>query len=203
MCSFSRLLQNEYAPGIPDEGRDYLERIATSAERLDRLIQDVLSYSRISRAELPLESVDPEKLAHETLRSYSHLQQSGATIFVQAGMPRVAANGAALTQCLANLLSNAIKFVPPGVQPEVRVSAEERDGWVRLLVQDNGIGISPEGQGRIFQMFQRLNPSTEFEGTGIGLTIVRKAVERMGGRVGVESEPGQGSRFWLELRRAD
>jgi signal transduction histidine kinase len=108
-----------------------------------------------------------------------------------------------LTQCVSNLLGNAIKFVAPGVQPRVRIWAEPRDTHVRINFQDNGVGVAPEDETRIFRMFERIHPAAEYEGTGIGLTIVRKAVERMGGRVNFESKPGQGTTFWLELRKSD
>lgn len=203
MTSFSRLLREDFSERLPDHGKDYARRISVSAERLDRLIQDVLNYSKISRAELPLESVDVDTLAREIIDSYPYWQDAGATILVQSPMPRVIGNTAALTQCLSNLLSNAVKFVKPGVSPHICVWSEDHGDWVRLWFEDNGIGISEEGRKRIFQMFQRLNASNEFEGTGIGLTIVRKAVEKMGGRVGVESVEGYGSRFWIELKRSD
>jgi signal transduction histidine kinase len=117
-------------------------------------------------------------------------------------MPAVVGNTAALTQCISNLLSNAVKFVSPGTKPEVHIRARAQAGKVRFSVEDNGIGINEEGRQRIFRMFQRLNLATEFEGTGIGLTIVRKAVERMSGQVGVDSTPGVGSTFWIELKEA-
>ncbi len=107
-------------------------------------------------------------------------------------------NEASLTQCITNLLDNAIKYVARGVRPQIRVSSEPRAGGVRLWFQDNGIGIDAAGQRRLFQMFQRVH-GNEYEGSGIGLAIVRKAVERMHGSAGVESEPGRGSRFWLQL----
>jgi len=107
---------------------------------------------------------------------------------------------ALLTQCFANLLGNAVKFVADGVKPQVRVWAEPCNEFIRVWIEDNGIGIPLHAQPRLFRMFQRL--TANYEGTGIGLAIVRKVVERMGGRVGAESAPGKGSRFWVELRRA-
>jgi signal transduction histidine kinase len=127
------------------------------------------------------------------------LRESGATVSVETPMPTVRGNTAALTQCISNLLSNAIKFVAPGTKPVVRIRAIQRGASVRYTVEDNGIGIDEEGRTRIFRLFQRLNLATEFDGTGIGLTIVRKAVERMNGAVGVDSTPGVGSVFWIEL----
>jgi signal transduction histidine kinase len=123
-------------------------------------------------------------------------------------------NEAALTQCFSNLLGNALKFVAPGTRPQVRVWAERVGGpkaetqdsqpaipsTVRLSFADNGIGIPKDAHERIFKMFQRLDKS--YDGTGVGLTVVRKAVEKMGGKVGLESEPGRGSRFWIELKTA-
>jgi signal transduction histidine kinase len=119
-------------------------------------------------------------------------------------LPPVHAERAGLVQAIANLISNARKFVQPGREPRVRISATEcGPDRVRLVVQDNGIGIAAEHQERIFRVFERLHGADDFPGTGIGLAIVRRAVERVGGTVGVDSEPGQGSSFWIELKRAD
>ena len=112
-------------------------------------------------------------------------------------------HGASLTQCISNLLENAVKFVAPGVKPQLRVYAEPVDHKMRLWFEDNGIGIDKAGQTKLFEMFQRVHGNHQYEGTGIGLAIVRKAVDRMNGEVGVESEVGKGSRFWLQLRKAD
>ena len=113
----------------------------------------------------------------------------------------ITANINHLTMVFRNLLDNALKFVQPGGTPRVVFRAEERGDRVRLWVEDNGIGIAPEHQNRIFNLFERLH-GKEFPGTGIGLSIVRKAIERMGGGVGLESTPGQGTRFWIELGKS-
>jgi signal transduction histidine kinase len=102
-----------------------------------------------------------------------------------------------LTQCFSNLLGNAVKFRKPGQTPEIRIWAEQRDRWARIWVEDNGIGISKSMLPRVFDMFSRGHRT--HEGTGIGLALVRKVMDRMGGKTGVESEEGKGSRFWLEL----
>ncbi|MBU1747552.1 MAG: hypothetical protein KKA73_07680, partial [Chloroflexi bacterium] len=145
------------------------------------------------------------------------IREQQAQITVQEPLPLVLGHHTTLTQVVANLLANAIKFVAPGVQPQVRVWAEavervveravervsgEADEWVRLWVEDNGIGIAPEYHEHIFGLMKRLHGAETYPGTGVGLAIVRKGVAHMGGRVGVESEPGQGSRFWIELRKA-
>ena len=113
--------------------------------------------------------------------------------------PLVSVNANQILQVLTNLISNGIKFVAPGVEPRMRIRAEHRDKYVRIWFEDNGIGIDPQYHDRIFGVFQRLHTGSEYAGTGIGLAIVKKAIERMGGRVGVESVPGKGSRFWIEL----
>jgi signal transduction histidine kinase len=112
-------------------------------------------------------------------------------------------NSALLTQVFSNLLGNALKFVPPERDPQVNIRAEKFDGRVRVWVEDNGIGIEAGQQEKIFGLFQRLHRPDRFAGTGVGLAIVRKAIQRMGGSVGVESEPGAGCRFWIELPAAN
>ncbi len=212
MQGFGRILVEEYSAALDADGKEYLRRIISSAERLDRLIQDVLNYSKIVRGAIPMEPVQIESLLREVIDSYPNLQRSGARIEMKGPFPPVIANPASLTQVISNLLGNAVKFVDRGVKPEIRVRAEEEqrtasssgaDRWVKLWFEDNGIGIDKDSQARIFDMFQRLNRPELYEGTGMGLAIVRKAVERMGGKVGVESEPGKGSRFWVKLKRAD
>jgi signal transduction histidine kinase len=107
-----------------------------------------------------------------------------------------------LAQCVSNLLSNGAKFVAPGTTPRIEVSAETSpDDSIRVWFKDNGIGIAPEDQHRIFRLFERIHPVAEYEGTGIGLTIVRKAIERMGAQVGCESALGKGSSFWIQLKK--
>jgi signal transduction histidine kinase len=121
---------------------------------------------------------------------------------VQDGLGAVTAHEASLTQALSNLLSNAVKFVALKTVPQIDLRSESRNGKVRLWIVDNGIGIKPELQSRLFGMFERINPNLRYEGTGIGLAIVKKAVERMGGTVGVESDGVTGTSFWIELPSA-
>ncbi len=200
MHGFSELLTEECAPMLNEAGRDYLRRIVTSATRMDRLITDALSFSKVMRHEMPVTPQDPAALLAGMIDSYPGFQMPKACIRIAGSLPRVLANEAGLTQCFSNLLGNAVKFVEKGRTPQVTIRAEQRDSLVRLWFEDNGIGIAPEMQARVFGMFQRL--CKDYEGTGIGLALVRKVVERMGGGVGVESEPGVGSRFWIELKKA-
>jgi signal transduction histidine kinase len=203
MTNFARIVQTEHGGQLDETGKDLLGRIVSAAHRLDHLIVDVLNYSSVSRRELELQPVDLEKLLEEAIRNEPAFQAPQAQIKIQAPLPSVLAHEPSLMQCATNLLSNAVKFVLPGVVPRVTVRGELLAEDVRLWFEDNGIGISSADKERIFALFGRLNPVAEFEGTGIGLAIVRKAAERMGGKFGVESEPGQGSRFWIQLKRIE
>jgi PAS domain S-box-containing protein len=199
MTSFAEILL-ESTSSLSSESRDYCRRIMTGAARLDRLIQDALSYSRAVLQDVPLEPVELSKLVRGLLDTYPNFHPEKADIQVEGRLPIVLGNEALLTQCFSNLLGNAVKFVAPGTRPKVRVWSESRPDAVKVWVEDNGIGIPKHAQNRLFGMFQKLD--NQYEGTGIGLAIVRKVVERMGGQVGVESEPGKGSRFWVSLRPA-
>ena len=206
MRGFSRILAEEHSAGLEDEGKSYLERIGTSADRLDQLIQDVLNYTRVVRSDIPLSPVNTEKLLQDIIESYPNLQRPDLKIEIVKPLPVVQGNAAALTQVFSNLLGNAVKFVRTDVQPRVKIWAEavsQNDSVMRFWIEDNGIGIDEQSKERIFQMFQRLNRAELYEGTGIGLTIVRKAVERMGGKAGVKSELGKGSSFWVELKASN
>jgi PAS domain S-box-containing protein len=202
MDGFAMLLKDEFGPSVGDRGRDYIHRIVASAKRLDQLIQDALNYSKIAGGHLRTEPVNVEALIREIIDTYPNLRAHRETIHVELPLPRVVANPALLTQCVANLLDNGVKFVLPGKTPQIKIWAEPRTGCVRLNFRDNGIGIQPNARDRIFQMFERLHGPQQYEGTGIGLAIVRKGVERMGGRTGVDSTPGSGSCFWIELAQA-
>jgi PAS domain S-box-containing protein len=200
ISGFSQLMLEEGCSTCANaDARELLRRINAGANRMDALISDALEYSRAVGNKLQLRPVDVGSLLRTVLQSHPNL--SHADIGLEGKFVPVLGNETALTQCFANLLGNAVKFVAPGVKPRVRVwSQAEGAETVRLWFEDNGIGICKEDQPKLFGMFQRL--TREYEGTGIGLALVRKNVERMGGRVGVESEPGRGSRFWIELKVA-
>ncbi|PWU13985.1 MAG: hypothetical protein C5B50_18125 [Verrucomicrobia bacterium] len=178
---------------------EHCRRIITAATRLDRLIQDSLNYTRAILQEAPLQPVDLSRLVPALIEGYPNLQPDRADIKIENHLPVVLGEESLLTQCFSNLLGNAVKFVPPGTRPKVSIASHSFDSIARITIQDNGIGISAAAQPRLFRMFQRI--TADYDGTGVGLAIVRKVVERMGGKVGVESEPGKGSRFWVELRK--
>lgn len=199
MQGFASLLRELCGTNLNNESMLCLDRICSSARRMDRLITDALSYSQTVKSELALSPIDAAELLRGIIESYPQFQPPSSQVTLSGKFPRLLANEAGLTQCFSNLLDNAVKFVGPGRLPRISVWAEAREDSVRLWFEDNGIGI-PEGfVPRLFQMFQRASRS--YEGTGIGLALVRKVTERMGGRVGVESKQGSGSRFWLEFKR--
>jgi PAS domain S-box-containing protein len=197
---FSRILLEDYAAALPEPGQELLRRIARSAERMDRLTRDVLNYSRIGQEAIGGEPIDVGALVRDLVQTYPQLGVEVADIVVESPLPRALASSALLTQVLSNLLGNAVKFVPPGVRPRVEIRGERRGERVRIAIADNGIGVPPEQRTRIFGMFEKLNPS--YEGTGIGLAIVKKAMDRMGGSITLEPRPGGGSVFSIELPAA-
>ena len=201
MGAFAQMLLEEFPNSTGSAPtKEYCRRILTAAGRLDTLIRDALSFTRAVLQELPLSPVNLSGLLRGIIDTYPNLQPDLADIEIQGNLPVVMGNESLLTQCFANLLGNAVKFVAPGVKPRVRIHAEINGALVRISIHDNGIGIPKHAHSRLFGMFQKLD--NQYEGTGIGLAIVRKVAERMGGKVSVESEPGQGSRFWVDLRPA-
>ncbi|HEX2222964.1 MAG TPA: ATP-binding protein [Thermoanaerobaculia bacterium] len=199
---FAEALLEDHGADLDETGRDYATRIVAAGNRMERLIQDLLAYSRMNQGQIALRVVDLEGVVDEAVSSLlDALRERGGQIAVERPLPAVLAHRPTLTQAVINLLANAVTFVEPGKPPRTRVWAETVDGWLRLWVEDNGIGIAPEHQERIFGVFERLHGEEEYSGTGVGLAIVRKGVERMGGQVGVMSRPNEGSRFWIELRR--
>lgn len=201
MRGYGEALLEEYGPALPAPARHYLERIAENANRLDRMVKDVLKYSRISRAELTIGRISLDRLARQVVNDLPGLQASRAEIRIKS-LADVAGHEPSVVQILTNLISNAVKFVAPGVRPSVTLRTEASGTNVRLWVEDNGIGIKPEFHNRLFGMFERLHPDASYDGMGVGLAIVRKAALRMGGSVGVESDGEHGSRFWVELPAA-
>jgi signal transduction histidine kinase len=202
MQGFAQLLVQEHMANLNQQGRDYTNYINTAAQTMDHLLGDLLAFSRMNQQDISLVPVPLETIVQSALAGCEpEIRKSKARVDSIAPWPTVLAHASTLRQVLVNLVGNALKFVD-GKAPRVRLRTEERPGgFVRLWVEDNGIGIPPEYQERIFQVFKRLH-TTAYPGTGIGLAIVQKGVERMGGRLGVVSSRDEGSRFWIELPKA-
>ncbi len=199
--SYIEIFLEDYGVDLPHAATVTLEKVVVSAKRMDGMVLDLLAFTRLGHEAMPLAVVDVGKIVKQVCEELPDFGAPKAEITVQSPLPLVMGNEPSLLQVLTNLLDNATKFVEPGVKPKVRIYAQDEGEAVRLVVEDNGIGIKTTEQAGLFRMFHRLHGS-EYAGTGIGLAIVRKAAERMGGSAGFESDFGRGSRFWLRLMRA-
>jgi two-component system CheB/CheR fusion protein len=203
MQGFSAMLVEEAGTALSEMSQSYARRIDKASQFMDALLRDLLDFSRVSQQRLELAPVGLgtivetilSRLEEGILEKNARVENSGPWPFVRAHEPTLA-------QVLFNLISNALKFVTPDAAPVVRLRTEERSEFIRVWVEDKGIGIAPDYQDQVFRLFARLH-GEKYPGTGVGLAIVQKGVERMGGRVGVESAPAQGSRFWFELKKAE
>jgi signal transduction histidine kinase len=198
---YAGALKQDFSEGRMDQALPYVSRIEAIAHRVDTMVSDLLEFARLSRTEIAVETVAVADVVKD-MRCLLQAEASQAHAELHFEVPEgllVRGHRQTLVLALTNLVSNALKFVAPGVTPVVRVKAEESGGVARVSVEDNGIGIAESAQARIFSVFERLHGEEEFPGTGIGLAIVKKGVERMGGSVGVESAPGEGSAFRVEL----
>lgn len=202
IASFSHFVQEDYKDKLDDEGRDYLQRIVKASARMKHLIDDLLTLSRVGRVRNPFEDVPSTDIVSETLFSLSRqTEEKGVEIKVQEGLPVIHCDRILMQQVFLNLLSNAVKF---GNQehPVVEIGCDTLPDEYRFLVRDNGIGIDGRYHEKIFEIFERLNRKEDYEGTGAGLTIVKKVVEEHHGKVWVESRLGEGSTFYFTIPRA-
>ncbi|MEZ5337176.1 MAG: PAS domain S-box protein [bacterium] len=199
VSSYTELLEERYAAQLDDKAGKYIHYARDGAKRMQQMVADLLSFSRVTSTEIELEPVDLNLVLKQCMHDLrGKLDESGAVI-TTGDLPLVQGTENLLHQVMQNLLSNAIKFRGEAV-PRVHVSAvQDGNNWV-ISVQDNGIGIDPQYHERIFQMFQRLHGRDSYEGSGIGLAITRKIIERLGGSIWLESLPGQGSRFLFKVQ---
>jgi signal transduction histidine kinase len=200
IVGYSEIL-SERIPPTDLESQGYLNRMMRASTRMDSLIMDILNYSRVAKSDMQIEAVDLDAFITDVAAEYP--QFAGADITIQRPLGVVCGHKAALGQVLSNLLGNAIKFVASGNPPQIRIWAELHGDRRRIFVQDNGIGIKAEDLTRLFRIFERVGDQAQYPGTGVGLSIVRKALEKMNGTVHVESVAGQGSTFSFELKAAD
>ena len=199
---YSRLLLEDHATALNDEGRSFLKTIQGSTEEMSQLIDDLLEYSRLERREFKPNRVELGPLIELIVEQKKReVTVSSVDFVVNVNRGTVTADPNGLTQSLRNYVDNAVKFSGKVSQPRVEIGSQETLNNCVVWVRDNGLGFDMKYHDRIFNIFQRLSPNEEYPGTGIGLAIVRKAMERMGGRAWAESQPGQGATFYLEIPR--
>jgi PAS domain S-box-containing protein len=198
VASYMQLLEQQYTDRLDADAHEFIGFAVDGARRMQALIEDLLAYSRVGSQAKPLQPIDCAAVVQTVLRSLRRaIEESGAQVRCGA-LPVVMGDTAQLTQLFQNLIANAIKF-RGGQAPRIAIRAEPEDAFWRFSVQDNGIGIAPEYFDRIFVMFQRLHSRSMHPGTGIGLAICKKIVERHGGRIWVDSAPQQGTTFLFTL----
>jgi|SRR5688572_697752 len=198
MEGFTSIMLKEHGNQLDAQGQEYARRVSEAAVRMDQLLRGLLEYGRLAQVEIRCGPVELEAVVNSVLtRLADQVKAARAEIVVASPLPEVWANAEVLEIALLHLIKNAITFVAPWNSPQVRIWAEKEAQSIKLWIEDNGIGIEPEYQRRIFWIFERLTPV--YPGLGIGLAIVAKGMQRMCGRVGLESTSGKGSKFWLEL----
>lgn len=197
VTGFMGLLRERYEGQLDEKGREYIEIASDAAKRMQRLIDDLLEYSRVGRDE-NVEVVSLSDTADEAQANLSIAIRESEAVITRDPLPVIRANRTEMVQLLQNLLGNALKFRDKR-KPEIHIGArEELAGWV-FTVRDNGIGIDPAYQGLLFKIFQRMHPTEAYPGSGVGLAICKKIVEQYGGRIGVQSEKGRGATFYFTL----
>jgi light-regulated signal transduction histidine kinase (bacteriophytochrome) len=198
VSSYTQLLAQRYEGQLDDKAKKYIDYAVDGAVRMQRLINDLLTYSRVGTRAKPLEPTDSHSVLGEALRNLQSAIEESRAMVTNDDLPTVRADASQLAQVFQNLIANAIKFRGE-FPPRIHVSARGREReWV-FSVNDNGIGIDPQFKDRIFVIFQRLHTKQEYPGTGIGLALCKRIVERHGGRIWFESEPGKGSTFFLTI----
>jgi light-regulated signal transduction histidine kinase (bacteriophytochrome) len=203
MEGFADALEEDFGEHFPPGAKSYLERIVASARKMDELIDDLLRYSRISKQEISLTKVDMDEVVKDVLEQLgSEVEKAGARVEVDYPLGVVVGHRTVLEHVVSNLLANSLKFVDNDKSPKVKIYSGRVDSRLRFWFIDNGIGIEERHLDKIFFLFERLHGVEAYSGTGVGLSIVKRGVERMNGKVGVESVPGRGSKFWFELLEA-
>ncbi|MCX7854785.1 MAG: ATP-binding protein [Anaerolineae bacterium] len=200
---FAHMLAEEQAGRLDEQGKKDLERIISHTEEAESLVRRLLDFARMGTGPIHLESVPLEVMLQGCLqRLAGEIEARGASVTMEGEFPTVRVEPVLLQMILTNLLTNALKFVAPGVTPQVTITISHRGPWCHIAVRDNGIGIPPPDQERIFRPFGRLHSADVYPGVGLGLSTAQKAALWMGARLGVESTPGQGSTFWVEVEVA-
>ena len=202
--SYTQLLARRYKGKLDSDADEFIDFILDGANRMQRLIQDLLAYSRVGTKGQDLQETSSEEALRTALIHLRTAIRESDAVVTHGPLPTVRADETQMAQLFQNLIGNAIKYQRPGVVPRIHISVSRSGtGTCTFSVQDNGIGIDPQHFEKIFGMFQRLHKREELEGTGIGLAICKKIVERHGGIISVESQPGQGSNFHFVLKESE
>ncbi|SHJ86307.1 PAS domain S-box-containing protein [Tangfeifania diversioriginum] len=197
---YSKLLLDEYGGSLNEEAAHFIKTIRSSTLQMNQLIDDLLSYSRLERSQIKQEEIDIKPFVEYLLAGYTgEFQKTGATIKTELPEKQVIADSTGLSIALRNFIENALKFSTVKTKPVIEIGFEEKSGSWILFVKDNGVGFDMKYHDRIFDIFQRLHRTEDFQGTGIGLAMVTKALQRMGGKTWAESAPGKGSTFFIEI----
>lgn len=199
IMAFGDRLQTRYRESIPLEGKDYLDRMLASASRMRRLIDDLLTYSRVTTQAKPFEKTDLNQVLGDVLSDLEIRIEQVKGQVAGAHLPAIEADPSQMRQLFQNLIANALKFSLPNAAPQVQVSATVDGNRCTISVSDNGIGFEEKYLDRIFAIFQRLHGKHEYEGTGVGLAVCRRIVDRHGGSITAKSEPGKGATFFVTL----
>ncbi|GCE04633.1 sensor histidine kinase [Dictyobacter aurantiacus] len=198
---FAEILASEEGERLTDKGKEYLTNIHTSTVQMREFIDGLVAFARVGHTQVEPQEVDLQLLVEQCIQCLSStIEQQEAHIMIESPLPAVEGQPLLLRMAITNLLSNALKFIKPGDHPDIQIRAIKLHGSYRLEIEDHGIGISPQNIANLFKPFTQLHGVEEYEGIGLGLATVRKAVDLMGGHVGVSSVIDRGSTFWLELR---
>ncbi len=199
MNSYGSLLRQNAGGRLDDKGEQYLGFIISNAQRMKKMIQDILTFSRIGREDIKIEQVDCNAIMREVLAEFETIIKEKSARMRCDSLPTLQTSSTLMRVLLQNLLGNALKFQDGSKPPEIAIEAEQQDSFWRFTVSDNGIGIDPAFHHKIFSIFQRLHRKEDYPGTGIGLSTCKKFVELCGGTIGFESSPGQGTMFFFTL----
>jgi PAS domain S-box-containing protein len=202
ISGFAEIISRRHRESLNEEGRHYFDNIVQASEHMGHLIDDLLTYARLGRSGVRREQVSLGGLLGEICKhAQPQLDSLGGKLTLQKNMPTITSDSTLLSQVFINLLENALKYHKPNTPPQISITCEKENHSIVVKVSDRGIGIPAEHQEKIFNVFQRLHSEDEYPGTGIGLASVRKSVELLGGKVWVESAPGEGSTFFVRLPR--
>ena len=200
--SYLQLLRRRYQAVLDQDAEEFIDFAIDGATRMRDLIDDLLTYARVASRARPLLPTQVDDVLDEVVQSLRVRLDERQAVVDRDALPTVMADRRQLAQLIQNLISNALKFQPPDRAPHVRISAELQDGRWLMRVQDNGIGLDLAYQDKIFVIFQRLHSREDYEGTGVGLAVCKKIIERHGGSIWVESQPGAGATFLFTLTDA-